>query len=510
MGDLTSGIFLLFLVAAVLLYYVTPRDLQWTVLLLASVVYYASFGMLPFLFLLCSVLMVYFCAAGIAGGFPDETNVSDAGPDASRTVFLVLGLCGNLCLLGYLKYAGFFAENINRFFSGGLSVPALLLPFGISYYTFQSLGYLIDVHRGLIKPEKNPFRLFLFVSFFPQLAQGPIGRYDRLSPQLFQGRFVSLSALKNGSVRIVWGLFKKMVIADTAHLFRTALFEGKAEGAVLFAVLFFSAELYGNFSGGVDIAIGAARLFGITLDENFRRPFFARTLSEFWQRWHITLGSWMKDYVFYPLARTRLMSGLGKALKKDGGKLHKTLPQGLCSVIVFTLVGLWHGADWGNIGWGLFNGVVICFSGVLGPLFAKWKTSLHIDDKSRGYRVFCVLRTFALINFSWYFTCADSAEHALSMIRKSVTRFAPAELLTIEAGRAGTGTAYTPYALLTLAFGILLLFVVSYLQETGRLSEERIAKIPLVLQYAAVLVLLFAIPVLAPVGNNGGFLYAQF
>ena len=501
----------MFLVAAVLLYYVTPRDLQWVVLLVSGVVYYASFGILPLLLLLCSVLIVYFCAAGIAGGFSDGTTASAAPGGRADTWFLLLGLCGNFGLLCYLKYAGFFAENLNRFLNGTISVPALLLPFGISYYTFQSAGYLIDVHRRLVRPEKNPLKLFLFVSFFPQLAQGPVGRYDRLAPQLFQGRFVSLSGLGTGALRIVWGLFKKMVIADTAHIFRTALFRGEAQGAALFGVLFFSAELYGNFSGGVDIAIGAARVFGITLDENFQRPFFSQTLSGFWQRWHITLGTWMKDYVFYPLARTRLMTGLGKALRKDGaGKLYKTLPQGLCSVIVFTLVGLWHGADWGNIGWGLFNGIVICLSGIFSPLFTGWKAALHLDDKKAAYRLFRVLRTFALINFSWYFTCADSAAHACSMIRASVTRFAPWELLAIEAGRAGTGSTYTPYALLTLVLALALLFTVSFLQETGKLSGERIARIPVAVRFAAVLLLLFAIPVLAPVGNNGGFLYAQF
>ncbi|MBR0172811.1 MAG: MBOAT family protein [Lachnospiraceae bacterium] len=490
------------------------------VLLAASCLYYASFGLRASAFFLFTALMTHFCAVRMtdssAGTGSSDNGSSDTHSAQSiKKRYLITGLICQFALLAYLKYAGFAVLNLNSLLSAHISVPQLLLPFGISYYTFQASAYLIDVSRGLVKAERNPLKTLLFLVFFPQLAQGPIGRFDRLSPQLFSGSVFQWHSLRTGAERIVWGLFKKMVVGDTAHVFRTAIF-GDPEtyaGAALFGTLFFSAELYANFSGGVDICIGIARLFGITLDENFKRPYFAKTLSEFWQRWHITLGSWMKDYVFYPLARTRAMTGLGGVVKKalPGHRLHRALPQGLCSVIVFTLVGLWHGADWGNIGWGFYNGLIICVSELI-QAAGKGKRTVSAKRERSGFgNALRIARTFAIVNVSWYFTCADSVSHALTMIRYSLTRFSPAAVLQIPAGRPGTGTAGTPFALFALACGILLMLVYGILGERAERDEEKpLPALPLAASFVMYLLLLVSIPLLAPAGEQGAFIYSQF
>lgn len=531
--DLTSNLFLIFVIAAVSVYYLAPRDLRWVVLLAASCLYYVSFGLRASAFFLFTALMTHICAvrmtdssAGTGSSDPGSSDNGSSDTHSAQSIkkrYLIAGLVCQFALLAYLKYAGFAVFNLNRLFSAQISVPQLLLPFGISYYTFQASAYLIDVSRGLVKAERNPLKTLLFLLFFPQLAQGPIGRFDRLSPQLFSGSVFQWHALRTGAERIVWGLFKKMVVGDTAHVFRTAVF-GDPEtyaGAALLGTLFFSAELYANFSGGVDICIGIARLFGITLDENFKRPYFAKTLSEFWQRWHITLGSWMKDYVFYPLARTRAMTGLGGAVKRalPGRRLHRALPQGICSVIVFTLVGLWHGADWGNIGWGFYNGLIICVSELI-QAAGKGKRGVsgkraQTESGKQAHGGFGdalrIARTFAIVNVSWYFTCADSVSHALTMIRYSLTRFSPAAVLQIPAGRPGTGTAGTPFALFALACGILLMLVYGILCERAERDEAKpLPALPLAASFAVCLLLLVSIPLLAPAGAQGAFIYAQF
>lgn len=482
MGILSNAFFL-FVIVSCLVYYLVPVRARPFILLIASVVYYLSYGWQAALVVCFCVLLTWLCAKLQTD--PQETT---------RNIAFAIGLACCFLMLFYLKIAD------------------LPLFFGISYYTFQSTGYLIDVRRGLIEPERNLMRYALFVLFFPQLAQGPIGRYDRLAPQLFTGQPLDFHNLKLGAERIAYGVCKKMLIADWAAVYRAAIFSDPDAyaGIAIFGVLLYTVELYGNFSGGIDVMLGVAQLFGVTLDENFRRPFFATSLSDFWTRWHITLGAWMKDYVFYPLARAKAFSALGAALKKKfpNGRLWRTLPQGICSVVVFMLVGLWHGFDAGNVGWGLYNGIIIAMSTLLAGTYRRMKRALRIDDKSLAWRIVCILRTFAIVNFSWYFTCDAPYGTARQVLRYSVTRFQPSQFLQIAAGRLGT--AYTPYALLTIALGACLMFTVSVLQENGSRALEALRKTPLAAQFVFFAALVVAVPLFGPMGVAGGFIYAQF
>ena len=367
------------------------------------------------------------------------------------------------------------------------------------------------MYWGRVEVEKNVFKYALFVSFFPQLVQGPIGRYERLATQMFTEHKLEFSRIRYGVERIVWGLFKKMVIAEWAGIYREAIFADpeKYSGIAIFGVLLYTAELYGDFAGGIDVVIGVAELFGIRLDENFRQPLFSTSISDFWRRWHITLGAWMKDYVFYPLTLSGFMRNIQKkAKKKMGRKKGRFATIAISDLIVFVLVGLWHGANWNNIGWGFYNGVIIATSGFLADVYQKWKQTLHINDKSKGYHLFMVIRTFILFNLGQYFDCVSSVKEAAQMIRYSLTTFKPEQFLTISSGKLGV--EYTPYALMTLVIACALWFVVSLLKENGVDIEKTLGKLPFIVEFGIVLLIFISIPLFSPMSVARGFIYAQF
>ena len=338
--SLVSNLFLLFVAASVLVYYIVPHKFQWLVLLCFSYIYYLAGGVRYVGFLLFSTLITWLIALAV-----EKTEAKGSHKGARN--LLVLGLLLNFGMLGVVKYTNFAIENLNALFHMNLRGMEILLPLGISFYTFQSSGYLLDVYWKRCEAEKNPVKYALFVSFFPQILQGPIGRYSRLAHQLYEPHKFEGKNITRGFERILWGFFKKMILADWAAVFVDAIFDNPDQysGLALFGVLFYTVQLYADFSGGMDVVIGIASMFGIELDENFKRPFFSISITDFWHRWHITLGTWMKDYVFYPVTLSRWMSKFGKWGKKVfGKKTGRTLPICLANLIVFFVVGVWHGA----------------------------------------------------------------------------------------------------------------------------------------------------------------------
>ena len=313
----TTVAFFVFLLAGIVVYYVLPKNVQWIWLLILSYIYYFTFSIKASLFMVFATVTIYF------GGIWLE-NIQNTGDrylkDNKETLsredkkaykeslrrkkrwvlFLILLL--DFGMLAVVKYSNFAIENINSVLGligkEPIGLLGMGLPLGISFFTFQSVSYAIDVYQGKYECEKNIFKMGLFVSFFPQLLQGPIGRYDRLGKQLYSGHSFNLKNVEYGLQRIGWGLFKKVVIADRAAVLVLNVFnnyEAYSGFHYIMAVLMYSVDLYMDFSGGIDIVIGAAQMFGITMDENFRQPYFSKSIGEFWRRWHITLGTWMKD-----------------------------------------------------------------------------------------------------------------------------------------------------------------------------------------------------------------------
>lgn len=507
--SLTSNLFFLFTVLGLCIYYMVPKRLQWGVLLILSYSYYMLVSVPAVGFLLFSTVVTYGFGLWI-----NKVRLSDA-EEASKAgkmkKIVTLGILLDLGMLAYLKYTNFLITNINIVTGSHIAMLRLILPLGISYYTFQSLGYLLDVYWNRERVETNFLKYALFVSFFPQLIQGPIGRFGKLAPQLTAKRHLELRNIKYGLQRIIWGLFKKMVIAEWAAVYREAIFAqpDQYSGIAIFGVLLYTAELYGDFAGGIDIVIGISAMFGVRLEENFRQPMFSVSISDFWRRWHITLGAWMKDYVFYPLTLSGGMRKLQKVSKKKlGRKKGRFVTVAISDLIVFVLVGLWHGANWNNIGWGFYNGIIIATSGFLADNYTSWKKKLHINDKSKGYHIFMVIRTFILFNLGEYFDCVNSAGEAFKMMKYSLTSFQPSQFLLISSGKLGT--AYTPYALLTLVLGCLLWFFVSLLKENGVDVVGRLGKLPLPVEFMIWFLLLVSIPLFSPMSVARGFIYAQF
>lgn len=326
----------------------------------------------------------------------------------SRKV-MILCLVVNFGILAVLKYSAFAIANINlfklTFFHSidFISIPKWVLPLGLSFYTFQSMGYIIDIHYRRTDAEKNPLKLALFVSFFPQIVQGPIGRHAELSKTLYGGNLFDWQNMVHGGLFIVSGLFKKLIIADRTASFITNafnLYESTDGGYLLIALFLYSFQLYADFSGGIDIATGVARCFGVVLAPNFERPFFARSVSEYWRRWHISLSDWFRDFVFYPVAVSKKMMKHGKWIEEHiNGFLGKRYTLYVATAVVWFTTGLWHGAEWRYVVWGLLNGLIMCVSAELEPVYAIINKKLGWGDENKLHKGFSALRTFCIITF---------------------------------------------------------------------------------------------------------------
>ena len=394
--------------------------------------------------------------------------------------------------------------------TGRLSVLKLTLPLGISFYTFQSVSYVVDVYRGKHEPQKNFFKYALFVSFFPQLLQGPIGRYERLGSQLYEGHSYDLRNIQFGVQRILWGMLKKMVLADRVNAAVTLIFNNywNYGGWInVFGVILYSIQLYADFSGGIDITIGVAQMFGITMDENFRQPYFSRSISEFWRRWHITLGTWMKDYIFYPFSLSKCMNKFGKWCKKTfGNNIGKLLPVSLANLLVFFIVGIWHGAAWKYIMYGMYNGVIIAASGMLAPLYAKIHTKLHINPKSWWYQGFCIIRTFILVNIGFYFDMAPDLYAANVMLAETFTKahLSQISMATVKA------VGLSVQDLIIVGVGCLIIFIVSLLKEKGMNIRETIAQKNIAVRWIIYIAFIMFILIYGSTATTSDFIYANF
>ncbi|MGN8920628.1 MBOAT family O-acyltransferase [Lachnospiraceae bacterium HCP28S3_F9] len=511
--SLISMEFLLFVGIAAVGYYLIPKQYQWIWLLIFSYIYYASSGVKLLFFLLYTTIITYGTGRLLEWIDCNQANSKEEKKrrKARKKAILTGCLVLNFGMLAVLKYTNFVVENINAVFHTGISFQMLLLPLGISFYTFQSMGYIIDVYWGKCKAEHNFFRFALFVSFFPQILQGPIGRYHRLAEQLYAEHRFDLINIENALQLILWGFFKKLVLADRASVVVNQVFLNYTQysGVTnIVAVLMYSIQLYMDFSGGMDVVTGVASLFGIELDQNFRRPYFATSITDFWHRWHITLGTWMKDYIFYPISLSKWMGKFGKWTKKVfGKKTGRVLPICVANIIVFLVVGIWHGAAWKYIAYGFYNGLIIAISSLLAPIYKKGLAFFHIDPKANGWHVIQILRTFLLVNISWYFDMAVSLSAAWAMMKSTVTGFT---LQTLSDGTImSLGLDRLDYAI--LAMGCLVVFLISVLQERGVKIRESLGQKPLILRWAVYGMLVFCIPMFGCVMDTaGGFIYAQF
>lgn len=441
----TSLNFFIFIAVVMLLYFCFPwKQHKWVVLLAASYFFYLLVSYRLVAFLLFTTGSTYASALWLEriSAHTKQTIAAHKGEwdrqqkkafksQAVRKKRWILAavLISNFGIMVFLKYYNLFAGSLNALLGGaGISFSAptlqLILPLGISFYTFQSMGYLIDVYWEKVDAEKNPAKFALFVSFFPQIVQGPISMYDQLAHQLYTPASFDFTRFKYAAELMLWGTFKKLVIADRAVIALNAAngaYETWNGTTLAFLILLYAIQIYADFSGGIDISRGVAQIFGIDMVDNFRQPYFARSVSEFWQRWHITLGGWFKKYLFYPLAVSSGFSSLGKKIRssklgatKAGQHIGKVLPTGLASFVVFLLVGAWHGANWKYLGFGLWFGGIMMFSSLLAPVFTLMLEKCRINKNSVWFRLFQMLRTFALVCLGYIFDVAPNLTQSLS------------------------------------------------------------------------------------------------
>ena len=439
--------FLFFVLLTMFVYFLFPaKKYKWTVLLAASVFFYAVIGYKYAYYILFTSLSTFLIALWMERvAQKSKQLLKDKKKDWDREqkknyknkikiqkrLIMTLALVLNFGILAFLKYYNMAAGSLNDLlgvFGIGFSAPTLklVLPLGISFYTFQSMGYIVDVYREKTAAQRNPFKLLLFVSFFPQIIQGPISIYDQLAHQLFEPHEFDFNRMKHGMELILWGFFKKLVIADRAYVLIGAVEKdyGSFGGTTLtFTILLYAIQLYADFSGGIDISRGVAQIFGIDMIDNFKRPYFSKSINEYWRRWHISLGGWMKNYVFYPIAMSNVFINASKKMKNTrfgktaaGAHISKVLPTSVASLIVFLIVGIWHGSDWKYVAFGVWNGVIIMLSIIMQPLFDGAVDKLHINRKNPVFVGFQIFRTLIVVLVGYVFDVAPSFEQGMRTI----------------------------------------------------------------------------------------------
>ena len=515
----TSWSFVGLAAATVALYYLAPRRFQWMLLLAASMVFYVAGGGKTLCWLL-GVIAVTWGAGMLLQRENESRKALPKGDKAGaarikRRKKRIAAAAAVLCfgLLYAMKYWDFTVDLLPSALGSRLPRWDFLMPLGLSFFTFQSMGYVIDVYRGKYDAQKNPARYALFVSFFPQMVQGPIGRYDALAPQLLAERRLDWRTLKFGIQLALWGYLKKMVIADRAAvLVDTVVAEHCPYGGAVIAVgiVMYCIQLYCDFSGGIDITRGVAQMMGIEMAVNFRRPLFATSLAEYWRRWHITLGQWMRDYLFYPLSLSKPFGRLGKwARRHIGGLPGKIFATSLATFVVYLVIGVWHGANFRYLAYGLWNGTVITASLLMERRFQSWKAALRIDDKSRPWRLFQMARTALLVFLGRYLTRAPRLLTALTLLWTTVTaphlsQLWDGTLLTLGLSAAD---------LLVVAAGVAVVETVELLQERGVHIRERLAGCRGFVQWLALAALLTALLVFGIFRAgyiSSEFIYGQF
>lgn len=499
--------YLLFFPIVVLLYFAFPHRIRYVWLLISSYYFYMSWNPKYALLIALSTFITYL--SGLLIG--RENQLIDGKGGLKKTVarksllrkrlWVFLSMASNLAILFLFKYFDFFISNANKalaYLGMELLDPAfdVILPVGISFYTFQALSYTMDVYRKDIYVEKNLLKYALFVSFFPQLVAGPIERSKNLLVQISRRHYFDYERVRKGLLLMLWGLFLKLVVADRVAVLVNQVYNSYAdyEGLVLvLATLFFGIQIYCDFASYSLIAKGSAQVMGFRLMDNFRQPYFAKSIGGFWRRWHISLSSWFRDYLYIPL----------------GGNRKGNLRKYLNIMIVFLVSGLWHGANWTFVVWGFLHGIFQVIGQASRPAKVWIAKTFNIGLESYSYKTMQIITTYILVNFAWIFFRAPGIRSALGIVKRMFSIWNP-WILT-------DGTLYD----LGLSIGsfrlgissIALLFLVSIAQYKGIHIREGLERQGFIFRWLIYLSLIFSIIIFGIYGpgySASQFIYFQF
>jgi D-alanyl-lipoteichoic acid acyltransferase DltB (MBOAT superfamily) len=480
-------------------YQAVPARRRWMVLLAASYLFFWSVSRKLLVFLWLTTAISYGagrCLKTLKRQRKDALAQADRAERKTiriryqkkqqRVVFAALFLqVGTLVIL---KYSAFLTQNLNRLLeslSGGASlpVPAFVLPIGISFYTLEAVAYLVDVYRETIEPEDNPARMALFFAFFPKLMEGPLCRYGQVAGELWQGHPITYHNLTYGIQRILFGMLKKLVIADRLNILIKTVFQNPADydgGIIAVAMFFYTCQLYMEFSGTMDVVIGTAEIFDITLPENFKRPFLSRSVSKFWTRWHITLGAWMKDYIFYPISMSKPMNRLTiKARKRLGNHYGPMAAASVALFVVWICNGLWHGAAWSYLFFGMYHFFWIFLENITGPVIHSWTHDHGIREEGKVYVTVQILLTTLIVNVGELFFRAESLTMGFFMFGRMLSSFTLASFFNGAILTLGMDARDFLISLLA----ILLVLGVHGLEERGISVRDKLSTYPVALRW---------------------------
>lgn len=481
--------FLLFVLVLVFIYYVFPKKYRYIVLLIGSLIFYYLFSEKYIIFILLSSIITYF------GGKLIEKYTD------KRKLILILSILLNLSFLLVLKYNNFFGDMFRVI---GVNIPykKFILPIGISYYTLETISYLTDIYRKKMKAESNYLKVLLFLVYFPQIVEGPIANYSRLSKTLFNTERFNYDNFVSSFVLIGWGFVKKLVIADRAGIFVSKVFENNYGGILLvIGIILYTIQIYADFSGCIDIVSGVSELFGVKLDENFKRPFFSKSIQEFWRRWHITLGTWLKEYVFYPISLSKINMKLNLKLMKMKSKyLSKFIITAFPLFFVWFFNGMWHGASFKYVVYGLYYYVLMMIGILLEPILKKIISIFKVNTEVWSYKFFQAIRTILIVCFGMFLFRVDSFAQMGVMLHSK----ASAALFSL-------GLKKSDFALLIV--GTFIMLIVGVMQEFNINIRKELQKQNLIFKWLVYYIIIFSIIIFGIYGKGydaASFIYGGF
>lgn len=526
----TDFTFFLFAAAVLLLYYTLFKKRQALLLLLASVTFYLFSGPKYILYLLASSLSTWGFARALQRLHRKRDGVlssEELSREQEKALFsrhdrhcqllLIADLVLVLGLLTVVKYGDFVLSGVSALLRAfGLNWSGrfgFVLPLGISFYTFMAVGYVLDIYWEKYPAEKSYFRVLLFMSYFPHILQGPIGRFDRMSPQFDGVHPFHQDRFCRGLQLSLWGLFEKLVVADRLAVFTNAVFASRSvTGLTLVAALVFcSIRFYMDFKGCMDIGRGISEALGIELEKNFDHPFFSKTMLEFWRRWHITLGAWFKDYLLYPVSMSRLCKKINRSTRKKwGNRVSRTVSTIIPTACVWVVTGLWHGASMNYLIWGIYHGALVILSTLFELPIQKLNEKLHIRTEGRVFNLFRMARTFALSSLGRVLFVTTGLGAAADTIRRMFDLGAFNLHMLWNGGLYTFGLDESGFVLAIVL--ILVVWAVSLLQEKMCLRDA-VARQNIFVRWALYYGLLFAVIIFGMYGpgyDASGFLYGQF
>lgn len=519
---MTSYFAVIFLVAflpiCIIVYSIIPQKTKKYFLLFASMVFFWLVSGQLIVYLILTITSVHYFgiwldriqgkrnAAVKAAPKEERKALKKVFLHQSRLVLLFAAVI-HIGVLLVIKYSPFFTTNVNNLFALlnvplQLDIPSYIMPIGISFFTLQAISYLFDVYRGLIKADDNIFRLALFMSFFPQIVEGPICRYGQTADQLWNVKQIEFENLKLGAQRILFGLMKKLVIADRLNPLIKEVFSNYSNyqgGIIAIAAVCYTIQLYMDFSGTMDAVMGIAQIFGVTMPENFQRPFFSKSISEFWQRWHITLGTWFKDYIFYPVTMSKPMKNLtSSARKKLGNHFGPLLAGSVALFCVWFCNGLWHGSAWNYIFFGMYHFALILAGNIISPAVTATNKKLHINADCFAYRTMQMVRTTILVIIGELFFRAEGLKDGLAMFGKMVTDFSFSTLDSTLMDKLKIDVQ----DIIIVAVALVIIFVISVLNEKGINIRLSLKKKNIVIRWGLLYALIMFIVIFGAYGKG--------